>query len=191
MNLTSEQVHWIYGALISVVSMGLIVAEASQVPQKHSRPFLIGTILFLAFGFLIDPLLHGNLLPRNYFQEMRQHNALGLLLLGLGTIEFLRFKHVLHHTIWGAFLPLALLVAGLIFFFHAQHDSQVPMLLLMTQHRIYGVTLFIAGVTQFVAYRSKKNTHPSPFAVAWVVCLLILGLELLLYTEGDLLIPHG
>lgn len=189
-NLTSEQVHWIYGTLVSSISLGLIVAKVKQYPQKLSQLLIIGTIFLFSFCLLIDPLLHGDRLPGSYFQEMRQHNTLGLLLLGLGTVEFLRFKKVLNHVSLSLFLPLSVIVTGIIFFFHAQHDSHVSMLLLMTQHRIYGVTLLVAGVTKLLAYSRKPTIHASPFAVTWLVCLFIFGLELLLYTEGSLLIQH-
>lgn len=184
MNFSSEQVHWIYGALISIVSVALIVINVRPYSSTRAQQLIVTTIFLLAFGLLIDPLIHGNRLPANYSLEMQQHNFLGVLLIGLGITEFLNLKKIINSSLWNLLLPLSLLTAGIIFFFHAQHDSNVPMLLLMTQHRIYGITLIIAGICKLLSFKS------SSFAISWLICLLIFGFELLLYTEGSMLIQH-
>lgn len=182
MNLTSEQVHWIGGAAFTIVALLLILYETRLV-RASWLPYVL-PLLLIGYGVesLIDPLVHGTAIPQNYAAESLQHVMQGTVMLIVGGVEWLRAKGRLKHHGWGLVLPLGLLGVGGLFMFHAQHEAGTPPLILLVQHRIFAVTLWVTAAAKSFAEWPNKNARA--FSIAWLLPLLLFGLELLVYTEG-------
>jgi hypothetical protein len=183
MNLTSQQVHWMFGAAIVAAALLLILREAEWLKGRWMD--LATPAILLAFGveLLLDPLVHGSNAPANYAQETAQHFILGLLLIATGVAEIVRVRRGGEGWKWRLPLASALMVGAGIFAFHAQHDSNVPMILLQAQHRVIAATLALASLAFLLAPLGAGGRVPSAFSAL----LLLLGLEFLLYTEGEFL----
>jgi len=185
MELTSEQVHWIVGAVITAFAALLLWLETRPASVPWAR-FVIPSLLLSAGLMLVfDPLLHGAAAPENYGAETAQHIGMGVVLLAIGAIELARAMGKLSAPGWALVLPAVLVGIGLLFVMHAQHDADVPMLLLIAQHRIVGVTLWLIAGALAVAELSTR-LRPA-FRVAALTLMLLFGVEFLLYTEGNLL----
>lgn len=182
MGLTSEQVHWIVGGLVSVFALVLILHQTGALQARPLRYLLGGGITALGVQVLLDPLIHGSAAPEGYGAETVQHMVQGVLILGVGVVELLRAREKLRHRAWRFGLPVGLAFVALVFLFHAQHKAEGPMVLLVVQHRILGATLLVAGAAKALGELDREATRS--FAVTWLVVLLIAGLELLLYSEG-------
>lgn len=189
--LTSEQVHWIFGAAL-VAGAALLLLRAAGRIQGRWVDFVVPTLL-LSFGIelLLDPLVHGTAAPENYSQETAQHFGLGGLLIAAAGAELVRAFRRQDSFAWRLPLVIALLVSAGVFLFHAQHDADVPMLLLMTQHRVIGATLAVAALTALLASPNEPDGARRP--LAFPLLILVLGLEFLIYTEGNSLFgsPSG
>ena len=55
------------------------------------------------------------------------------------------------------------------------------MILLVTQHRMIAVTLAVAAVAALIGFPERRETRQPP-ALAFL--MILLGLQLLVYTEG-------
>ncbi|EAR21338.1 hypothetical protein [Nitrococcus mobilis] len=180
MGLSSEQVHWLFGVFLALIVSPLILHDIQVFRRQRSALLIPCALLIVGIALLLDPMIHGSALPANYSKETDQHIFLSALLLSIGVIEGARCFGKLPALLWSMALPVGLFLAGIIFFFHAQHDTHVSMLLLIVQHRIMGVTLIIAAVTKAVAeLRPQPGLH-----AAWLIVILVFSSELILYTEG-------
>lgn len=180
MNLTSEHVHWIFGAFLTIVPIVLLLHHGGAIRARWPGFIIPVTFLLLSIEIVLEPLVHGNAAPAGYARESAQHMMIAVLAFAIAMIEMGRTFGRLQEKVWAMALPLVLVVIGLLFFFHAQHQADVPMLLLMTQHRIMGVTLIVAGI----AKAAGEFTLKSELRIGWLLLILLFGLELLLYTEG-------
>ena len=183
MNLTSEHVHWIFGVFLTIVPIVLLLHHGGAMRARWPIFIIPVTFLLLSIEIVLEPLVHGNAAPAGYAPESAQHMMIATLALAIAMIETGRALGRLQAKVWAMALPSALVVIGLLFFFHAQHQADVPMLLLMTQHRIMGVTLIVAGI----AKAAGELTLKPELRIGWLLLILIFGIELLLYTEGQTL----
>ena len=188
MNLTSEQVHWIFGAVLIAITATLILRDMGRL-QARWIDFLVPALLAV-FGveMLLDPLVHGDAAPSNYAAETAQHFALGLLLIGASIAELIRIGRGGEGFLWRLPLAAALAIAAATFWLHAQHDSDAPMLLLITQHRMIAATLAVASIAALVGLPGDKAGRHPP-ALAYL--MFVLGAQLLIYTEGNSLFGGG
>lgn len=180
MTLTSEQVHWIYGALLAAGAVLLILREYRYLESTWLDYVTPALLLLFGVEMLMDPLVHGAAVPTNYAKETAQHFALGLMWIGTAGAEILRLKRKGEGWPWRLPLAAALMMASGILALHAQHDSSAPMALLMAQHRVIAATLALASFASLVLPPAAGARPPSAFAVL----ILLLAVELLLYTEG-------
>lgn len=182
MGLTSEMVHWIFGTALTA-GAALLVLRAMGTVKGRWVDFVVPSLLGL-FGIelLLDPLVHGTAAPGNYAKETAQHFALGGLLIASAAAEGVRVLRHGKSLAWRLPLAVALSIAAGVFIFHAQHDSDVPMLLLMTQHRIIGATLLVAALA--VLLTSTEEAGVERRSLAFPLIMLTLGAEFLIYTEG-------
>lgn len=74
-----------------------------------------------------------------------------------------------------------LLTAGL-FALHAQHDAPVPMILLVTQHRMISATLVVIALAVLLSPPEVTEHNPRPTAIP--LLMLVLAAQFVLYTEG-------
>lgn len=181
MNLTSEQVHWIFGAVLLAVTAALILRDAGHLRARWIDYFVPALLAAFGLEMLFDPLVHGDALPANYAAETAQHFVLGLLLLGAAMAELMRTYRNGEGLLWRLPLAAALAVAAAAFWVHAQHDSSAPMILLVTQHRMIAATLAVAAVAALAGLGEGRPSRQPP-ALAFLAVLL--ALELLVYTEG-------
>lgn len=183
MQLSSEQIHWIDGALVVLFSVALIALEMRRHSFNWTKFFVPAGLLILAAGLIFDPLFHGSAVTESFEREIGQHFWLGLILTPAAAIETGLAFGLLRGKFWRMILPLALTLVGAGFFFHAQHQADASAMLLMTQHRIMGATLALAGATKAVnEFVTDENKE---FKLVWLFLLLLFGIELLLYTEGN------
>ena len=182
MNLTSEQVHWIFGAVLLGVTAALMMRDTGQLRARWVDYLL--PVLLAAFGIemVFDPLVHGDALPANYVAETTQHFALGLLLLAAAGAESLRTYRNGVGLLWRVPLAAALAIAAAAFWLHSQHDSNAPMILLITQHRMIAVTLAVSALAALIGFPESRQARQPP-ALAFLA--ILLALQLLVYTEGE------
>lgn len=180
MNLTSEQVHWLFGGALVVAAVLLILRGNQRIASRWLDYVTPGLLLLFGIELLLDPLVHGSAVPANYAAETAQHFAFGLVLIAAAGGEMVRVRRDGDGWAWRLPLAVALLTGAGVFAFHAQHDSQVPMILLVAQHRVIAATLLLSALAFVIAPPRRDEGRPSAFAFL----VLLLGLELLLYTEG-------
>lgn len=184
MNLTSEQVHWIFGAALIVTAV-LLLLRARAILKGGWTDYIVPSALAV-FGieFALDPLVHGEAAPQNYAAEMYQHFIVSAALIVASGAEFLRLARAGRSFLWRLPLVTALAVAAGIFMLHAQHDAPAGMLLLMTQHRMIGSTLAVAALAALLD--AVPATEQDEFrSTALPLLILVLGVQLLFYTEGS------
>jgi hypothetical protein len=168
------------------VSLLLLLHRLQVVPGRWALWLL--PLLLIGYGLesLADLWLHGDAAPANYGQENQQHLLQGGVLLVAGVVEALLLKSMLQAAVWRLVLPLALAVVAIVFLLHAQHGAGGSMALMQVQHRAFAIALLVAA-----AARMLEN-HPafdrSGLRGAWLLALLIFGLELLTYAEASR--PH-
>lgn len=181
MKLTSEQVHHYGGAAIVLVSLLLLLFQLGLV-QWAWLPYLL-PLLLVGYGLesFLDMWIHGSAAPARYGPETAQHLYQGAAVTVAGIVEALILLGIVQGPLWGLFLPAALAVIGTIFFFHAQHDAAAPEALLIVQHRVFALTLFVAAAAKAYSLIPGGGTA---MASAWLLPLLLFGLEMLIYTEG-------
>ncbi|HKP33282.1 MAG TPA: hypothetical protein VJT70_00705 [Sphingomicrobium sp.] len=189
MNMTSEQVHWVFGAGLVLFSLAMLVHAERGIKSRWPEFLVAGALLVAGLALIFDPLLHGMAAPKDYAAETAQHIGLGLLLLAGSGAEFYRMAKRRRGLVWRLPICLILLAASAAFFTHAQHGADVPMLVLVAQHRFIGATLLVMAIGGLLS-SDKREGAPGP---APGLLTLLLGLELLLYTEGRSLLgtPHG
>ncbi|MCO6439930.1 MAG: hypothetical protein J5I81_02350 [Nitrococcus mobilis] len=181
MDLSSEQVHWLLGVFLVLIVSPLILREIQVIRRQWPALLIPFALLIVGIELFLDPVIHGSAIPENYSKETSQHLLLSALLLSIGMVEGARCFGKLQAFLWAMVLPIGLFLAGILFFFHAQHGAHVSMLLLIVQHRIMGVTLVITAVTKAVAeLRPRSGLH-----AAWLIVIFIFSSELILYTEGS------
>ena len=183
MDLTSEQVHRIGGAVIVVVVV-LVLTHGTGVLRLRWIPYLV-PLLLVAYGLesFLDTWIHGSAAPANYAAETTQHVIQGIAVLAAGVVEGLLLYGTINHRLWGLALPVALAVIGVVFLVHAQQDAGVPPLVLAVQHRVFALTLFVTALAKALALVPGDGTRV--FSTAWLLPLLLFGLELMVYTEGS------
>ena len=183
MGLTSEQVHWIVGGVLIAASALLILRAIGKI-QWPSLDYLVPSLLaLLGLQLALDPLIHGAAAPGGYAQETAQHLFLGLLLIATSLAELIRIRRGAEGLARRLPLAAALLIAAGMFLFHAQHDSDVPMLLLMTQHRMIGATL--AVMAAIVLLDRSDPLRAGTRSLGFALLTFLLGAELMIYTEGN------
>ncbi|MEO5322317.1 hypothetical protein PV773_03235 [Mesorhizobium sp. CC13] len=182
MGFTSEQVHWMFGVVIVATGMLLLLRHIAGMKGRW-LDYVVPTALAI-FGteFALDPLVHGEAMPTNYAAEMTQHFIVSVVLLGASAAEFVRLARSGQSFAWRLPLVAALVVTAGIFALHAQHGG-APMLLLMTQHRMIAATLAVAALAVLLEAITKPSAHDRN-APAFPLLTVLLGVQLLVYTEG-------
>ena len=104
-----------------------------------------------------------------------------ILLLSVGTIELLRRTDKVKHMVWGLPLPVFALIGGVMLFLHS-HGAHPSAHKIAIHHAVMGMTALVAGLCKIIA-GVKKQEGRSPWALAWSVLVLLIGVELLVYTE--------
>jgi len=181
MGLTSEQAHWIVGGELSALALTLMLYETRLWKFGALRYAAAATLLLFAAEGVLLPVLHGDTRAGSFDAATHQHLMLAGICFVVGLAELLRNGARRQGGAWGVPLPIGMFATGVIFWFHAQHETEAPRVLLTVQHRILGASLAIGAATKTVA----ELPHPVArrFGVAWLVPVFLAGVQLLLYTE--------
>ena len=133
--------------------------------------------------------------------ETLQHKIYGLLALTVGCIELLRRLGPMRHSTWAVPLPLFAIVGGLMLFGHT-HGDHPGAHKIQLHHTVMGLLAVTAGSSKLMSnwYRSMLSRgqdlaagspllDPPPlmptsrWELTWAVLILLIGLQLLLYSE--------
>lgn len=188
MGLTSEQFHWIFGGFVAALATVLFVAELSSLREGRLRFALPVGLIGGGAMAAADPLFHGAASNANP-TETAQHIVFGIGMLAVGVIELQCARQRLASVAWSLALPVFLVSVGIALLRHAQHEATAPALVLIVQHRLHGIALITAGVTKAIA--EIRGERATPIRGAWLVGVLIFGVEFLVYTESDAGGGHG
>ena len=180
MGLTSEEVHWLYGALLSVFALMMLLHVRGFIVGRWPEYRVGGALLLFGLGLVFDSFLHGNRAPADYGAETAQHLLIGAILIVGAVLEIHRAAKGRDARVWRLPAVLALVAAGTSFVLHAQHEAAAPMLLLVTQHRFIAATLIVLALAVLLAPVGPARTQ----GLSAPLLTLLLGLELLVYSEG-------
>jgi hypothetical protein len=183
MNLSSEQVHWLGGVAVLIVASGLLLHDLGILSARGWRWLLPVFLVLYGLESFMDPWIHGTAAPENYGAESSQHIVQGTAMLVGGLVESLVLLGILKQRVWMLAVPVSLVALAVIFLVHEQHTARVPALVLEVQHRVFALTLFLAAVLRAMLLSSRPAVNA--LGRGWLVLLLLFGLELTTYTEGD------
>jgi putative copper resistance protein D len=154
--------------------------------------FLLPVAMLGAGGFLMiwsdhDAWPIGSLnFAQTFFSddfETVQHKLYAILLLSIGSIELLRRRGKITHTAWSIPLPLLALIGGAMLFLHS-HGAHPSAHKIAMHHAVMGTTALLAGLCKITSgYKSPDAERPSAWGLAWSAFVLLIGIELLIYTE--------
>lgn len=124
--------------------------------------------------------------------EIVQHKISGLLLFLVGTVEGLRRVRPMSDRIWVAPLPLLAIVGGLMLFGHS-HGSHPAAQKIAMHHVLMGALAITAGSSKLLSgwLGPSSYARPSRWDWLWVGLIMLIGLQLLLYSESSVILPVG
>lgn len=117
--------------------------------------------------------------------EMLQHKTYAMLLLSIGTIEWLRWSDRLRHMLWVIPFPIFAVIGGLMLFLHS-HGVHPSAHKIAIDHAIMGTMAVAAGFCKLVPVRTVAEAGAacaSRWDLAWASFIVLIGLQLLFYTE--------
>ena len=188
----SEFNHHLTGMLVVIIGLSELRHALATRFWAWTR-FLLPGALFTAGFFLLIWSDH-NAWPigplsfmQTFFgsdQEIFQHKSYGLLSLTVGSIELLRRLGQIRHAGWVAPLPLFAIIGGLMLFAHSHGDHPSAHQIALG-HAIMGSMAVTAGLYKLLAdwFRSLSNAGPSRWELPWASLILLIGIQLLMYSE--------
>ena len=122
--------------------------------------------------------------------ETIQHKLFAILLLGVGSVELFRRMGRARHAAWGAPLPVLALVGSLMLFLHS-HGAHPSAHKIAFHHGMMCTMAILAGMCKLAAdpfqtlalSGDRVAGARSAWGLAWSALVLLIGVELLLYTE--------
>jgi hypothetical protein len=124
--------------------------------------------------------------------ETVQHKLIGILLLLISGIEWLRRTASLHHLWWRIPLPVFAVISGLSLFVHT-HGEHPAAHNIAFHHAIMGVMALTAGSSKLISARSQTDAAKdidargaaprSRWERIWAILVLLIGVQLLIYAE--------
>ncbi|HEX9284648.1 MAG TPA: hypothetical protein VF879_03170 [Nitrospirales bacterium] len=188
----SEFNHHMAGVFVLLIGLSELRGALGVAMLEWSR-FLLPVAMLGAGGFLMiwsdhDAWPIGSLsFAQTFFSddfETLQHKLYAILLLGIGTIELFRRRGTITHMAWGIPLPLLALTGGLMLFLHSHGGMHPSAHKIAMHHAVMGTTAILAGLCKVTAgYQSPGAERPSVWGLAWSALVLLIGIELLIYTE--------
>ena len=185
----SEFNHHMAGVFVLLIGLSELRGALCVTMLAWSR-FLLPLAMLGAGGYLMIWSDHeawpiGSLsFAQTFFSddfETVQHKLYAILLLGVGSIEFLRRMGRIGHAAWGIPLPLFALIGGVMLFLHS-HGTHPSAHKIAMHHAVMGTTAILAGLCKITA-GVKPQVGRSSWALAWSALVLLIGVELLVYTE--------
>ncbi|OGW90034.1 MAG: hypothetical protein A3K11_04845 [Nitrospirae bacterium RIFCSPLOWO2_12_FULL_63_8] len=117
--------------------------------------------------------------------EIVQHKSYAVLLLSVGMIEGLRWLGRLRHVFWSIPFPAFAIIGGLMLFLHSHGDHPSAHKIAL-DHAIMGTLAVAAGFCKLVSVRTTMpsgTNHVSRWDLAWAGFIVLIGLQLLFYSE--------
>jgi hypothetical protein len=116
--------------------------------------------------------------------EILQHKIYGILALGVGSVELFRRLGQIGHKAWASPLPLMAIMGGLMLFGHS-HGVHPSAQKIAMHHAIMGTMAVTAGSTKLVSSWVMPTERPGPtnWEWVWVALILLIGAQLLIYSE--------
>src|SRR5713101_4734053 len=193
----SEFNHHMAGVFVLLIGLSELRGALGVAMLAWSR-FLLPVAMFGAGCFLMiwsdhDAWPIGSLsFAQTFFSddfETVQHKLYAILLLGIGSIELFRRRGKITHMAWSIPLPLLALIGGTMLFLHS-HGTHPSAHKIAFHHSVMGTMAILAGlckITSGYVHASPRTgsdgTGRSAWALAWSVLVLLIGIELLVYTE--------
>lgn len=190
----SEFNHRLAG--VFVILAGLFVLSSSRFQSRWPMIKYAWPLCFLLSGIFVLVFSDTELWPfgpKNWWigitgnLEVLQHKTFSVILLILGTIEFLRARGTLKAA-WSAWVFPALAVAGsVMLLFHAHDAGMHGPDAMSTMERIQMQHLSYAALGACIAVSKGVSESPLPFRRAssyiWPTLMIALGVLLAFYTE--------
>jgi len=185
----SEFNHHLAGVFVLLVGLSELRGGLGVSMLAWSR-FLLPLAMLGAGGFLMiwsdhDAWPIGSLsFAQTFFSddyEIVQHKLYAILFLSVGAVEFLRRTGKVTHMAWEMPLPVLALIGGVMLFLHS-HGTHPSAHKIAIHHAVMGTTALVAGLCKVTA-GVKRQEGRSPWALAWTALVLLIGVELLVYTE--------
>lgn len=185
----SEFNHHLAGVFVLLIGLSELRGALGVSMLAWSR-FLLPLAMLGAGGFLMiwsdhDAWPIGSLsFTQTFFSndyETVQHKLYAILLLGVGAVEFLRRMGKVGHMAWGMPLPVFALIGGAMLFLHS-HGTHPSAHMIAFHHSMMGTMAVLAGLCKITA-GTKPQVGRSPWGLAWSALALLIGVELLVYTE--------
>ena len=188
----SEFNHHLAGILVLIIGLSEL-RHALAVPFWAWTRFLLPGAFFVSGSFLLiwsdhDAWPIGSIsFMQTFFgsdQEIFQHKSYGFLSLTVGAIELFRRLGQIRHPAWVAPLPLFAIIGGLMLFAHSHGDHPAAHRIAM-DHAIMGTMAVTAGSSKLLSdwFRSPSHEGISKWELPWAVLLLLIGIQLLIYSE--------
>ncbi|MSQ77305.1 MAG: hypothetical protein EXR97_02470 [Nitrospiraceae bacterium] len=117
--------------------------------------------------------------------EILQHKIYGILSLAVGLVELLRRTGRLCHTFCNIPLPAFAVIGGLMLFMHS-HGTHPSAQAIAFNHAVMGTMAIVAGSCNMISARADSPWNPaglSRWKLTWTGFVLLIGLQLLLYSE--------
>jgi hypothetical protein len=188
----SEFNHHLTGMLVLIIGLSEL-RQALVIPFWAWTRFLLPGALLTSGSFLLIWSDH-NAWPigslgfiQTFFgsdSEIFQHKSYGILSLTVGTTELFRRLGQIRHAVWIALLPLFAIIGGLMLFAHS-HGEHPSAHKIAMDHTIMGTMAVTAGLSKLLSnwFRSPSHTQSSKWELIWPVLILLIGMQLLLYSE--------
>jgi len=194
----SEFNHHLAGVFVLLIGLSELRGAMGAGALAWLR-FLLPVAFLSAGGYLMiwsdhDAWPTGSLsFTQTFFSgdfETLQHKLYAILLLLVGASELLKRMGRTRHTVWGVPLPAFALIGGLMLFLH-NHGAHPSAHKIAFHHSMMGTMAILAGMCklaadpfQTLALRGDRVAGArSAWALAWTALILLIGVELLLYTE--------
>jgi len=194
----SEFNHHLAGVFVLLIGLSELRGAMGAAALAWTR-FLLPAAMLGAGGYLMiwsdhDTWPIGSLsFAQTFFSgdfETLQHKLYAILLLMVGASELLRRMGWTRHTAWGVPLPFFALIGGLMLFLHS-HGAHPSAHKIAFHHSMMGTMAILAGMCKLAAdpfqtlvlRGDRVVVARSAWGMVWSALVLLVGVELLLYTE--------